>query len=661
MRTTGEPIHIQLLGQVRAWRGDEEVVLGPPKQRAVLGLLASRANDVVRLEHIIDAVWGSDVPQTAANGVHTYVAGLRRALEPGRGRRGINSLLASASGGYCLTLDPDAVDVTLFARRHAQARRARAEAEAERALGLYEDALGLWHGAAYSGVPGPFAVTERARLQDLRLTAVEEWAWDMLEIGRHAEAVTDLSAAVTEEPLREKLRWLLMLALYRCDRQAHALTVYTETRRLLQRELGIEPGAELRNLHQQILNGRPPVSPVAQAPVQAALSDTGAVPLAETPRPAQLPPLARGFVGRTTELAQLNRLLAEDGPQRGRSAVVAVVDGLAGVGKTAFALELAHRLRSRFPDGQLFVDLRGTSLQGKPLTAGDALAQLLSSLGVDDTRIPADPASRATLYRSLVHDRRMLVVLDDALSADQLRPLIPGGSSCVLATSRHRLSGLAVRDGAHLIDMTPLAEHDSVELLTYLGGDTLRREPAAVARLARMCGGLPLALRGAAEALVARCDVPLAALIERYTDEGALLDRLTVENDASASVRTVFEASYLALPAEAARMFRYLGLYSGSGSPITVQVAATLAGTSRTTTRRLLDLLVDNHLLEEETRDRYRFHDLIGLYAAECAEREPLANRELALSRLLRPEQVFGRSRTVALGEEDWAPHATAS
>lgn len=656
--STGDPLHIQLLGQIRVWRGEEEVGLGPPKQRAVLGLLASRANDVVRLEHIIDAVWGSDIPQTAANGVHTYVAGLRRALEPCRGRRGDSSLLVSASGGYCLTLDPDAVDVTRFARWHAQARRAHAEDEAERAIRLYEDALTLWHGEAFSGVPGPFAATERARLQDLRLTAVEEWAWNMLETGRHAEAVTDVSAAVTEEPLREKLRWLLMLTLYRCDRQAHALAVYAETRRLLQRELGIEPGVELRNLHQQILNGRPPAPPRAQRSA-GAHSDNGVVTLLEAPRPAQLPPLARGFVGRTAELDQLDWMLGEDSPQGGGT-VVAVVDGLAGVGKTAFALELAHRLRTRFPDGQMFVDLCGTSLQSTPLTPADALAQLLTSLGVDDTRIPADPASRATLYRSLMHDRRMLVVLDDALSADQLRPLIPGGSSCVLATSRHRFSGLAVRDGAHLIGLAPLAERESVELLTRLGGDTLHGEPAAVARLARMCGGLPLALRGAAEALIERGDVPLAGLIERYSDERALLDHLTVEDDASASVRTVFEASYLALPAEAARMFRYLGLYSGSGNPITVQVAATLAGTSRTTARYLLDLLVDNHLLEEESRDQYRFHGLIGLYAAECTEREPLANRELALSRLLRPEQVFGLPSTTAL-EGKWAPHATAS
>ncbi|XQE85370.1 AfsR/SARP family transcriptional regulator [Streptomyces microflavus] len=231
--------------------------LGPPKQRAVLALLASRAGEVVGVDNIVDALWDGDIPQTATNGVHTYVAGLRRALEPGRSRREAGAILTSVSGGYCLRMDPEQVDATLFTRRHARARRSRIEGSPDEAVRWYEEALALWRGDAYSGVPGPFAAVERTRLRDLRLTAVEEWAADMLDAGRHAEAVAELSAAVGEEPLREKLRWLLMLTLYRSGRQAHALAVYTETRQLLNRELGIEPGAELRSLHQQILAGHP--------------------------------------------------------------------------------------------------------------------------------------------------------------------------------------------------------------------------------------------------------------------------------------------------------------------------------------------------------------------------------------------------------------------
>ncbi|MFF4262413.1 BTAD domain-containing putative transcriptional regulator [Streptomyces virginiae] len=660
MLTAGESLSIQLLGPIRAWKNGKEVVLGPPKQRAVLALLASRAGDVVGIEHIIDAVWGSDVPQTAANGVHTYVAGLRRVLEPDRGRRGTSSVLASAAGGYCLRVSPEATDLARFAQRHAQARRAGTDGDTEGALALYREALALWHGEAFAGIPGPFAAVERTRLQDLRMTATEEWASDMLKAGRHGEVVADLSAAVAEEPLREKLRWLLMLALYRCDRQAHALAVYTETRRLLNRELGIEPGAELSNLHQDILAGRAVTacrdrSP-APAPASAADSPDGAAP--HMPRPAQLPPLARGFVGRAAELDELERLLAEDEVRSGAGTAVAVVDGPAGMGKTAVALRLAHRLADRFPDGQLFVDLGGTGAQGEPLTASDALAQLLRSLGVDDARIPADLAGRVSLYRSMLHGQRMLVVLDDALGTDQVRPLIPRGASSVIVTSRQRLTGLAIRDGAHQVRVGPLSQSDSAELLTYLGGNRLRVERTVITRLARVCGGLPLALRSAVEGLIEARDVPPAAVVERYAEERGLLERLAAQGDEDADLRAVFEASYRALPAEAARMFRCLGPHSTG--LISVQQAATLAGTSRTTARRLLDLLVNGHLMERASLHYYRFHGLVGVYAAERAEREPRTDRDLILMGLLGRGRDFVPRRTTAL-EEHRNPHATVN
>ncbi|MFJ4201999.1 BTAD domain-containing putative transcriptional regulator [Streptomyces sviceus] len=629
---------------MRAWRGDTEVVLGPPKQRAVLALLADRAGDVVSIEHIIDAVWGSDVPQTAANGVHTYVAGLRRVLDPGRSRRGSSSILVSAAGGYSLRVSPDVVDLTRFTQCHAQARRAGAEGDLKGALKLYQECLSLWRGEAYGGIPGPHAAMERTRLQDLRMTVVEEWASDMLRAGRQGEVVADLSAAVAEEPLREKLRWLLMLALYRCDRQAHALAVYTETQRLLRRELGIEPGAELANLHQDILAGREVAAcrDESRAPVAALMGSASP----DRPRPAQLPPVTRGFVGRGTELSELEKLLSEDVSRSGAATTVAVVDGLAGVGKTELALQLAHRLTDRFPDGQLFVDLGGTGLRGKRLTASEALGQLLSSLGVDAAWMPGDLAERVSLYRSLLHGRRTLVVLDDALSAEQVRSLIPGGPSVVLVTSRHRLTGLAIRDGAHLIKLGPLSERESAELLTYLGGDRLRHERAVTMRLARICEGLPLALRSAVEGLIAAHDVPPTAAVRRYADRRRLLDHLTVEGDAAANVRTVFEASYRALPDEAAHMFRYLGL-SPTG-PITVQQAALLADTNPATTRRLLDVLADRHLLERTSRDCYRFHGLIGIYAAECAEYEPKGHRDLARVRLRGWEDGFVSCRVEA-------------
>jgi DNA-binding SARP family transcriptional activator len=630
MLTTGEGTRIQLLGPIRAWQDGNEIALGPPKQRAVLALLASRAGDVVGIERIIDAVWGSEIPRTAANGVHTYVAGLRRALEPGRSGRRAASVLDSAAGGYCLGVSPEDVDVTRFARSHAEARRARGASDTGGALALYEDALSLWHGEAFAGIPGPFAAMERTRLQDLRMTAVEEWASDMLEADRHAEIVADLTAAVAQEPLREKLRWLLMLALYRSDRQAHALAVYTETRQLLDQELGIEPGPELRHLHQEILAGRAAAPARENTPAPNPPGGLTDVVAPDTPRPAQIPPLARGFVGRTAELARLESVLTEDEDRHDASTPVAVLDGLAGVGKTAVALELARRLKDRFPDGQLFVDFGGTGLQGRLLTAAEALAQLLRSLGVDEARVPGDLAGRISLYRSLLHGRRMLVLCDDVLNAEQLRPLIPRGASCVLATSRQRLTGLAIRDGAHLVRIGPLTDHESAELLTYLGGDLLREEEAVTMRLARICGGLPLALRSAVEGLIAAGEVPPAVAVERYADQRGLLDHLTVEGDAAASVRTVFEASYHGLPAEGARMFRYLGL--SPDKPITVEEAAAVAGTSRETAGRLLELLVNSHLLERISVHHYGFHGLIGLYASECAQRELTTARGLARS-----------------------------
>ncbi|WP_258193256.1 AfsR/SARP family transcriptional regulator [Streptomyces sp. MA5143a] len=632
---------MQLLGPVRAWRHGREVVLGPPKQRAVFALLAGRANDVVSVDHIIDAVWGGDIPQTAANGVHTYVAGLRRVLEPERSRRESGEVLISTAGGYALQTDPETVDATRFARRHAQARRARVEGRLQEALDVAESALSLWHGEAHSGVPGPFAAMERTRLQDLRLTAVEEWAADMLEADRPVEAVTVLLGAVAEEPLREKLRWLLMTALYRCGRQAHALEVYAETRRLLRHELGIDPSAELRTLHQQILTGSPVTSVGAAGTSAVAPVDSGApdpeppstrLVLAETPRPAQLPPVARGFVGRSRELEQLARLLTENDP-RGASTPIVVVDGPAGVGKSAFALELAHRLSEHFPDGQLYVDLLGTSMEGRSLSASEALLQVLRSLGVDDTRIPADLASRATLYRSLLHGKRVLVMLDDVLSADQLRPLIPGGSSCVLSTGRQRLGGLAVRDGAHLLRLDPLGTQDALALLRCLGGDRLHHQEAVARRLVGLSGGRPLALRMMAETLAANPDVPLAALVQRIVEEHGRLDRLAAGGDASTSLHTLFETSYQALPEEAARMFRLLGLFSDG--LITVSAAADLAGTTESEAVGTLKLLARRHLLREADRGVYRFHELMRLYAAECAEREPLTDRSAAVARLL--------------------------
>ncbi|MGX1881815.1 BTAD domain-containing putative transcriptional regulator [Streptomyces sp. NPDC055287] len=629
-------MRLQLLGPVRAWRQGTEVVLGPPKQRAVLGLLAGRAGDVVGVEEIVDAVWGSEIPRTAVNGVHTYVAGLRRALESQRGNRESGGLLVSSSGGYSLRLEPDAVDAHVFVQRHAQACRLRAEGDVQGALTLLDSTLSLWHGEAYASVPGPYASMERTRLQELRLAATEEWAGDLLTLGRHTEVVAVLSDLVAKEPLREKLRWLLMLTLYRCGRRADALKLYRDTRLLLRDELGIEPGSELRSLHEQMLSGHPGLgghtSPGALATVSPSMPEEP-VPLARSVvRPAQLPPLARGFVGRSLEFAQLRRLVTAGVEHPQDRTTMAVISGPPGVGKSALALRVAHEMSGRFPDGQLFVDLCGTAAGRRPLGAMEALALLLRSLGIEEGAMPADLPGRTALYRSLLYGRRMLLLLDDAFDAEQLRPLVPQGPACVLITSRWRQDGLVARDGAYRVELAPLPPEESVNLLSYLAtNERVAREPEAAALLARLCGHLPLALRITAEALAARPELSARKLAEAVED--CCMERLDVVRDAAASLRTAFGRSYRALPPEVARMFRMLGLYDGR--VITVDIAARLSGGNVARARRQLESLAEANLLEKAAGDCYRFHDLIGLYAAECAEEEPAPSRTAALARAL--------------------------
>ncbi|MFR9776100.1 BTAD domain-containing putative transcriptional regulator [Micromonospora sp. MS34] len=622
-----------MLGPMRAWRHGVEITLGPPKQRAVLGLLASRINDVVGFEEIIDAVWGSEVPPTAANGVHTYVAGLRRVLEPGRSRRELGDVLVSTGGGYALFMDPDDLDTTLFATRHRQARRLREEGDHPKAAEVYQSALRLWRGEAYFGVPGPFAAVERTRLQEQRLTVVEELAELLLDLHRAADAVTVLSAAVAKEPLREKLRGLLMLALYRSGRQADALSLYRQTRQLLREELGIEPVLELRDLHNQILAGHPDLDePAPELPAE--------VPASPEPRPgdlrrpAQLPCRPRGFAGRQAELARLREVVERDRQHRGAT-TVAAIEGGPGAGKTAFVLELAHEIAAGFPDGQLFVDLRGSAAGGAPpLSPLDALTFALVSVGIDQQDIPDELHAASAFYRSVLHGRRMLVVLDDAADPEQIRPLIPGGPACVLVTSRRRQRGLAARDGAYRLTLGPVSTAEATDLLANLtGAGRLTGRANDVAELAELCGRLPLALRIAAMTLAAEPTLTPGDLVRRYRLPHTRLDHLAVRGDSSTDVRAALAVSYHGLPPEAARMFRMLGCCPSTA--VTTQMAAALAGLTRAEAQNQLQVLADHHLLEEVTGCLHRFPPLVRVYATECSEAETRASRMAALGRML--------------------------
>ncbi|ANZ42950.1 hypothetical protein BBK82_22725 [Lentzea guizhouensis] len=603
-----------MLGALAATVDGQELTLGPPRQRAVLAVLALRANHVVSRSELIDAVWGDEPPASADNGIHTYVAGLRRLFEPDRASRAPSSVLLSTDAGYLLRLPPEASDVAMFRTHLDEAGRLRREPAA--AISAFDAALGLWHGIALEGVPGPFAAVERARLAELRLTAVEQRAALMLSVGREAEVAAELTTLVSAHPLRERLHGLLMSALYRSGRQAEALAVYTDLRRLLIEELGIEPGPELRQLHEELLVGRHEPHPEPAAPVLV---------------PVQLPHEIRDFTGRAKELAKLAEVVPHD-----HSPALVAITGTGGVGKTALAVRFAHQVAARFPDGQLHVDLRGFDASAPPLQPAAALHQLLQSLGVPAERIPEDLPAKSALYRSVLAGKRVLVLLDNARLAEQVRPLLPGrSSSMVLVTSRNHLGGLVARDGAHSVTLSTLTRDEALSLLTSaVGSDRVAAEPAAAARLVELCGHLPLAVRIAAERVVMRPHLTLADLAGDLADERDRLNVLATGDDEDTAVRAAFSWSYLSLKPDAARMFRLIGLHPGA--EISLGAAAALAGLPASRARALLDVLAGGHMLEEIARGRFRLHDLLRLYATELSATEESADgRSDAVTRLL--------------------------
>jgi DNA-binding SARP family transcriptional activator len=363
---------------VRAWRGDQELALGAPRRRAVLGLLAMRANRTVSRDELVDGLWGEDPPASSVNALHGYVAGLRMALEPHRARRAPGRVLLASGPGYLLQLEAGQLDAEVFGQHLAAAHELRAGGDLAGAARSLDAGLRLWQSAPLSGIAGPWAEIERIRLGEQRLTAIEERADVMLALGRHAEAAAQLAGLVREHPLRERFRGQLMLALYRCGRQAEALAVFADGRRVLVEELGIEPGAELRRLHERILAADatldPPAAPAARS---ASARSASASREQERPVPAQLPGDVDAFTGRARELAALHRMLAAAGGQhasggRARAMVISAVSGTAGVGKTALAVHWARRVADEFPDGQLYVNLRGYD-PGQPMPAADAL------------------------------------------------------------------------------------------------------------------------------------------------------------------------------------------------------------------------------------------------------------------------------------------------
>ncbi|MFF4079452.1 BTAD domain-containing putative transcriptional regulator [Streptomyces sp. NPDC001777] len=604
----GADLRFSVLGPVRSWRNGEALPSGSPQQRALLTALLLREGRTATAAELIDAIWGDEPPSQALAAIRTYASRLRKVL-------GQQTLISDA-GGYAIRADRDALDVNVVRDLAAEAEKARAGGDRAQARALLGKALGLWDGEALASVPGPYAENQRTRLEEWRLQLTETRLDLDLEVGSHAEAVSELTALTAAHPLRERLRELLMIALYRSGRQAEALAVYADTRRLLADELGVDPRPELAQLQQRIL----------QADEELARPTDEPAPAPAPVRPAQLPATVPDFTGRTSFVRELGDRLAT---AEGSVMAVSALAGIGGVGKTTLAVHVAHQARQHFPDGQLYVDLQGAGARAaEPETV---LGAFLRALGTADSAIPDSLDERAALYRSTLDGRRILVLLDNAHDAAQIRPLLPGTPGCAaLVTSRVRMVDLA---GAHLVDLDVMSPEEALQLFTRIvGEERINSEREAALDVVAACGFLPLAIRIAASRLAARRTWTVSVLAAKLADERRRLDELQAGDLA---VKATFELGYGQLEPAQARAFRLLGL--ADGPDISLAAAAALLNLDVHVAEDLLEALVDTSLVESAAPGRYRYHDLVRLYARSCAERgeEPPEERESALSRLL--------------------------
>ena len=617
-------LRFAVLGPVRAWRDGTPLNTGSPQQRALLAAVLLRGGHTATASELVDALWGQEPPQQALATLRTYASRLRKVLG--------SQTLVSESGGYSIqtSLPEVTLDLDVAAELAAQADKFAGEGDLDKARSRYSEALALWDGEPLAHLPGPYAETQRVRLSEWRLSLLEN-RFDLdLQVGCHAEAVSELTAVSAQYPMRERLRELLMLALYRGGRQAEALAVYTDTRELLNEELGVDPRPELAELQQRIL----------RADEALALTPSGSRYTAtEWVTPRQLPASVTDFTGRHTFVKELRDQLAG---AEGAVMAVSAVAGIGGVGKTTLAIHVAHAAKDWFPDGQLYTDLQGSS--SSPAEPRAVLASFLRAFGIADSAIPESVEERSALYRSLLSGRHVLTVLDNARDAAQVRPLLPGTEGCAaLITSRTRMVDLA---GANLVDLDVMSPDEAMSLFTKIvGEERVRAERDAAMDVVAACGFLPLAIRIAAARLAARRTWTVSVLATKLGDERRRLDELQAGDQA---VRATFELGYGQLDAEQARAFRLLGL--ADGPDISLHAAAAMLDRDPEDTEDLLESLVDTSLLESAAPSRYRYHDLVRLYARDRARRgeEPrgeqprgedtgsvVSEGERALSRLL--------------------------
>lgn len=609
-------LRFSLLGPLEV-RSSEGPVQLTGRQRALCAALVLDLGRVVPAGRLVERVWGDRPPAASGARLRSLVADLRRAFGPAAGA------VVTRSPGYVLRAAPDLVDLYVFEDVMATASRAAAQQNWTKALELFDQALALWGGDPLPDLP---RAPERQWLLELH-TAAEEGRWAAAAcLGEDSGAIAELTRLAGEHPLRERPHALLMDALGSAGRTAEALGVYASLRRRLVQELGVEPTAELTGAQRRLLTGdRPdPAAPATLPASEPAALDTS--PVTAAPVPRQLPFVTQLFVGRQRELRLLDAAVRRGHP-------LIVVTGEAGAGKTALALHWAVRAPSRFPDGQLFLDMRGFDAAG-PMTVREALPLLLQGLGCESARIPVDETAQAALYRTLLAGRRVLVVLDDVASPAQVRPLLPGtDTSLVVATSRDLLSGLVTMNGAHRIECGVLDRMDSLGLLARtLGADRVAAEPEAASRLAGFCDHLPLALCVAAARIV-EDDGPgaVARYVEELTDRGRLA-RLRLDGDETIGVRNALDLSYAALPEPARRVFRHLGAVPGTGR--SVAAAATTAGLGLPETSDALREAARVHLVRAAGERGYTWHDLVHEYAAQrLLEEEAEPGRDAAVRR----------------------------
>jgi DNA-binding SARP family transcriptional activator len=634
-----DTVEFRLLGPVEASIGERLIALGGAKPRTLIAALLIDHGRVVPTSRLIDAVWGADPPDTARAVIQTYVSTLRHSLA----RADATAQIVTRPPGYLLRIGSNDLDRDLFERLFVQGRKAAAAERYRDATELLRAASAQWRGPALGGVESEILSGEAARLDEMRLTAIEERIHADLALRRLDEAAAELTELVRRHPFRERMHGQLMVALSGMGRQSEALTVYRRLRSALVDEMGIEPGAALKAIHQSILRceSGPAVEPAAattvnRAPPPALAAGLAPVALVEKPiadamptagpslaadpslaRPHQLPPVPADFTGRGSEIAALAAALTGGTP--GETAGVQLIVGKGGTGKSALGARAAHEVAARFPDGQLYAELRGMS--GTPAEPRDVLGRFLLALGMAPATVPGTLEERVERYRTLVAGRRMLVVLDDAGSEAQVRPMLPGSPACaVLVTSRTRLAGLA---GANPTELDVMDADESIALLSrIIGADRTRAEPESARQITTLCGGLPLAIRVAGARLASRPRWPLRLLADRLADEHQRLDELAVGDQ---EVRASITLSYRSLDEQARAALRVLGVLGLPDFPSWI-VAAALE-LSEIDGERVVERLVDAHLVDFVHVDgvghlRYRLHDLVRLYARERADAE---------------------------------------